>query len=76
MSGDDFGRREILAGLGAGDAFAAGVLHALRLGEGIDKAAADGLALTALKQSLPGDASLFGRAELDRFVAGGVDVRR
>jgi 2-dehydro-3-deoxygluconokinase len=62
--------------IGAGDAFAAGVLHALRLGEGIDKAAADGLALTALKHSLPGDASLFGRAELDRFVAGGVDVRR
>lgn len=62
--------------IGAGDAFAAGVLHALRLGEGIDKAAADGLALTALKHSLPGDASLFGRAELDSFVAGGVDVRR
>jgi 2-dehydro-3-deoxygluconokinase len=62
--------------IGAGDAFAAGVLHALRLGEGIEKAAADGLALTALKHSLPGDASLFGRADLDRFVAGGVDVRR
>ncbi|MBY8827999.1 sugar kinase [Hephaestia mangrovi] len=62
--------------IGAGDAFAAGVLHALRIGEGIDKAAADGLALTALKHSLPGDASLFGRAELDSFVAGGVDVRR
>lgn len=62
--------------IGAGDAFAAGVLHALGLGEGIDKAAADGLALTALKHSLPGDASLFGRAELDSFVAHGVDVRR
>jgi 2-dehydro-3-deoxygluconokinase len=62
--------------IGAGDAFAAGVLHALRLGEGIDRAAADGLALTCLKHSLPGDASLFGRADLDAFVAGGVDVRR
>jgi len=62
--------------IGAGDAFAAGVLHALRLGQGIEKAAADGLALTALKHSLPGDASLFSRAELDSFVAGGVDVRR
>ncbi|MGN6622466.1 MAG: sugar kinase [Sphingomonas sp.] len=62
--------------IGAGDAFAAGVLHALRLGHGIEQAAADGLALTALKHSLPGDASLFGRAELDGFVAEGVDVRR
>lgn len=62
--------------IGAGDAFAAGVLHALRLGQGIERAAADGLALTCLKHSLPGDASLFGRADLDSFVAGGVDVRR
>ena len=62
--------------IGAGDAFAAGVLHALRLGQGIDKAAADGLALTCLKHSLPGDASLFSRADLDGFVAGGIDVRR
>jgi len=62
--------------IGAGDAFAAGVFHALRLGEGIERAAADGLALTALKHSLPGDASLFGRADLDGFIAGGVDVRR
>jgi 2-dehydro-3-deoxygluconokinase len=62
--------------IGAGDAFAAGVLHALRQGEGIERAAADGLALTCLKHSLPGDASLFGRADLDAFVAGGVDVRR
>ncbi|MGN6375095.1 MAG: sugar kinase [Sphingomonas sp.] len=62
--------------IGAGDAFAAGVLHALRLGRGIERAAADGLALTCLKHSLPGDACLFGRADLDSFVAGGVDVRR
>ncbi|MGN6278495.1 MAG: sugar kinase [Sphingomonas sp.] len=62
--------------IGAGDAFAAGVLHALRLGHGIEQAAADGLALTALKHSLPGDASLFTRADLGGFVAGGVDVRR
>lgn len=62
--------------IGAGDAFAAGVLHALRLGQGIEQAARDGLALTCLKHSLPGDASLFGRAELDGFKAGGMDVRR
>ncbi len=62
--------------IGAGDAFAAGVLHALLRGEDIDGAAAAGLALTCLKHSLPGDASLFTQADLDAFVAGGVDVRR
>lgn len=61
--------------IGAGDAFAAGVLHALRIGGTIEQAAADGLALTALKHSLPGDASLFSRHDLDNFAAG-VDVRR
>src|SRR3546814_2423478 len=49
--------------IGAGDAFAAGVLHALLLGEDIEHAAAAGPALTCLKHSLPGDASLFSRAD-------------
>jgi 2-dehydro-3-deoxygluconokinase len=62
--------------IGGGDAFAAGVLHALRHGQGIDEAARAGLALTALKHSLPGDASLFRQADLDAFLAGGLDVRR
>jgi 2-dehydro-3-deoxygluconokinase len=35
-----------------------------------------GLALTALKHSLPGDASLFGPRDLDSFLAGELDVRR
>lgn len=62
--------------IGAGDAFAAGVLHA-HLGGGDAKAMAEtGLALTALKHSLPGDASLFGQADIDAFMAGGLDVRR
>ncbi|WNO54305.1 sugar kinase [Stakelama saccharophila] len=62
--------------IGGGDAFAAGVLDALRNGRSIEAAAANGLALTSLKHSLPGDASLFRRADLDGFVAGGVDVKR
>ena len=62
---------------GAGDAFAAGVLHGL-IESGGDAAAAAraGLALTALKHSLPGDASLFTRADLAAFEEGGLDVRR
>ncbi|KAB7643632.1 sugar kinase [Polymorphobacter fuscus] len=61
--------------IGAGDAFAAGVLHGLSEGD-IDHAARIGLALACLKHSLPGDASLFGRADIAAFLAGGLDVRR
>ncbi|MBO9711570.1 sugar kinase [Sphingomonas sp.] len=60
--------------IGAGDAFAAGVLHGLP--GGIRAAAESGLALTALKHSLPGDMSLFRQADIDAFLEGGFDVRR
>jgi len=70
----------VLAGIvdriGGGDAFAAGVLHALMRGQGIATAAETGLALAALKHSLPGDAALFRQADVDAFLAGGLDVRR
>ncbi len=70
----------VLAGIvdriGGGDAFAAGVLHALRSGGDIGEAARTGLALAALKHSLPGDASLFRQADIDAYLAGGLDVRR
>ena len=70
----------VLAGIvdriGGGDAFAAGFLHGLRSGGDIAEAARIGLALTALKHSLPGDASLFRQADIDSFLAGGLDVRR
>lgn len=62
--------------IGAGDAFAAGVLHGLIRGGDARDAAQAGLALTALKHSLPGDASLFGQADLDAFLEGELDVRR
>ncbi|MCW3837672.1 sugar kinase [Sphingomonas canadensis] len=60
--------------IGAGDAFAAGVLHGIA--HGIEAAAESGLALAALKHSLPGDMSLFRQADIDAFLAGGRDVRR
>src|SRR5437868_6391463 len=44
---------------GAGDAFAAGVLHGLLSGAAHERAVRYGLALACLKHSLPGDASLF-----------------
>ncbi|RDE07171.1 sugar kinase [Sphingomonas aracearum] len=62
--------------IGGGDAFAAGVLHALRSGGGIEDAARTGLAVTVLKHSLPGDAALFRQADIDAYLAGGLDVRR
>jgi 2-dehydro-3-deoxygluconokinase len=62
--------------IGAGDAFAAGVLHAHLSGGDAGAMARTGLALTALKHSLPGDASLFAQADIDAFNAGGLDVRR
>ena len=62
--------------IGAGDAFAAGVLAALDRDLPLADAAQWGLALTALKHSLPGDASLFREADLQAFRAGARDVRR
>jgi 2-dehydro-3-deoxygluconokinase len=62
--------------IGAGDAFAAGVLHGLRSGLDRDGVARSGLALACLKHSLPGDASLFGQRDIDAFLAGEMDVRR
>ena len=70
----------VLAGIvdriGGGDAFAAGVLHGLRSGADLGDIARIGLALAALKHSLPGDASLFRQADVDAYLAGGLDVRR
>ena len=61
--------------IGAGDAFAAGVLHGLSQCD-IAHAARIGLALACLKHTLPGDASLFGQGDIDAFLAGSLDVRR
>lgn len=66
----------IIDRIGAGDAFAAGVLHAHQGGGDAKAMAESGLALTALKHSLPGDFSLFRQADIDAFHAGGLDVRR
>lgn len=62
--------------IGAGDAFAAGILHGLRTGRDLDWTVRAGLALTALKHSLPGDASLFGQRDIEAFMNGELDVRR
>jgi 2-dehydro-3-deoxygluconokinase len=62
--------------IGTGDAFAAGVLHQYLQGGDAQAMAECGLALAALKHSLPGDFCLIGPAELAAFSASGGDVRR
>ncbi|TMJ19869.1 MAG: sugar kinase [Alphaproteobacteria bacterium] len=62
--------------IGAGDAFAAGILHGMRTGLDLEATVRSGLALTCLKHSLAGDASLFGQRDIDAFLAGELDVRR
>lgn len=62
--------------IGTGDAFAAGVLHAWLDGGDARSMAETGLALTALKHTVPGDMCLLGRAALEGFCASGGDVRR
>lgn len=66
----------IIDRIGAGDAFAAGILHGLRTGRDLDWTVRSGLAVSALKHSLPGDASLFGPRDIDAFMSGELDVRR
>ncbi|MBB5687754.1 sugar kinase [Sphingobium boeckii] len=67
----------IIDRIGAGDAFVAGVLHSLANHEGdLESAARSGLALAALKHSVPGDASQFSQADIDRALVGGRDVQR
>ena len=62
--------------IGAGDAFAAGILHGVRTSRDLEWTVQSGLALTCLKHSLPGDFSLFGPKDIEAFMAGGLDVRR
>lgn len=62
--------------IGTGDAFAAGVLHQWLEGGDVRAMAEAGLALAALKHSLPGDMTLIRKAELDAFSPDTGDVRR
>lgn len=63
--------------IGAGDAFAAGVLHGLLSGRDDAASLAFGQATAALKHYLPGDAFTLPAADVDALLAGdGLDVRR
>jgi 2-dehydro-3-deoxygluconokinase len=62
--------------IGTGDAFAAGVIDGWLAGADLATMAQRGLALAALKHSIPGDMCPVSRAMLDGFSAGAGDVRR
>lgn len=62
--------------VGTGDAFAAGVIHALLAGEDDAAALAFGHAAACLKHSIPGDFLPFSAAEVRAAAAGGLDVKR
>lgn len=61
--------------IGTGDAFAAGILHALATRQDSQAAVETGLALSLLKHSLPGDASLFRQADVEALREGAA-IRR
>lgn len=73
---DEIAVTGIVDRIGGGDAFAAGILHGLHAGLSPQETVEAGLALAALKHSLPGDISRFTRADLAAFEAGARDVRR
>jgi 2-dehydro-3-deoxygluconokinase len=63
--------------IGTGDAFAAGLLHALATGRAARDALAFAVAASCLKHSIPGDANLATVADVEALLAGqGFGVRR
>ncbi len=69
--------RNVVDRIGAGDAFAAGILHALMAKRTDADALAFGLASAGLKHGVPGDFNLVTLAEVDAVLAGtGLGVKR
>lgn len=73
---DEIAITGIVDRIGTGDAFAAGVLHQWLEGGDPKAMAETGLALAALKHSIPGDMTLVSRQNLEAFNAAAGDVRR
>lgn len=67
---------DIVDRIGAGDAFAAGILHGLRIGSHLGETVQFAHMLTCLKHGLSGDASLFSARDVETAMAEGADVRR
>ena len=61
----------VLDRIGSGDGFAAGLIHGLLGGTGLERALAYGTAHGALTMTTPGDVSMATLAEVEALVAGG-----
>jgi len=67
----------VLDRIGSGDAFAAGLIHGLLTGAGLERALAYGTAHGALVMTTPGDVSMVSLAEVEALVDGAsAHVRR
>ncbi|MEV7394617.1 MULTISPECIES: sugar kinase [unclassified Streptomyces] len=67
----------VLDRIGSGDAFAAGLIHGLLTGAGLERALAHGTAHGALVMTTPGDVSMATLTEVEALAAGGTaHVRR
>jgi 2-dehydro-3-deoxygluconokinase len=62
--------------IGAGDAFAAALIHALRSGYDNDRAIRFALGGACIKHTIPGDFNLASVADIEAFIAADVSVRR
>jgi 2-dehydro-3-deoxygluconokinase len=62
--------------IGAGDAFAAGLIHGLRRGKSDEEALRLALASTCLKHVTPGDFGLARERDLEAVIEGNFDVKR
>ncbi|MFI7407470.1 PfkB family carbohydrate kinase [Streptomyces sp. NPDC049627] len=68
---------QVLDRIGSGDGFAAGLIHGLLDGAGLERALAYGTAHGALTMTTPGDVSMASLAEVEALIAGGsAHVRR
>lgn len=68
---------DVIDRIGAGDAFAAGLIHALRKGKNDNEAIRFALAATGLKHAIPGDFNLSLEADIEAAASGpALDVRR
>lgn len=66
----------IIDRIGAGDAFAAGLIHALRTGSNNADAIHFALGAACIKHTIPGDFNLASAAEIEAFLAADLSVRR
>ncbi|MFF0087429.1 sugar kinase [Streptomyces canus] len=67
----------VLDRIGSGDAFAAGLIHGLLTGTGLERALAYGTAHGALTMTTPGDVSMASLTEVEALMVGGsAHVRR